>query len=248
MTENFECKQKWKLEHICSKPHVLPPDLFTHSIFGKSMVSQYATKERIPCDLQIEHFRKLGFPDSFCTIIEYGLPLLLGANPVQKCVPNHASANMREHHEFISTTLKKWEQMGVIHYVSHQPHIVNPLSVVANERKKRLVLDARSSGLNDVIISPKFALPNLGNIVQTLYSNDFMLKLDLANGFLQLPIQKQEHTYLGFRSPIDSRFGVFTRLSFGLRSAPFLFSTFTHALKEAAKQLLNISAEVYIDD
>lgn len=138
--------------------------------------------------------------------------------------------------------------MGVIQYVSYQPHIVNPLSVVANERKKRLVLDARSSGLNDVIISPKFALPNLGGIVQTLHSNDFMLKLDLANGFLQLPIQKQEHRYLGFRNPIDGRFGVFTRLSFGLRSAPFLFSTFTHALKQATKQILDIDAQVYIDD
>lgn len=137
---------------------------------------------------------------------------------------------------------KKWENIGVFYYVNQQPHVVNPLSVVSNERKKRLVLDAKSSGLNDFIISP------IGKILQTLHSKDFMVKLDLANGFLQLLIQKHEQTYLRFRSPIDGRFGVLQRLSFGLRSAPFLFSTFTHALKQAAKQVLNINTEVYLDD
>lgn len=102
--------------------------------------------------------------------------------------------------------------------------------------------------MNHHIISPKFRLPKVEDITQSLFNNDFMLKLDLANGFLQLPICETERSYLGFKSPIDGRFGVFNRLSFGLQSAPFLFVTFINAIKRAAWQVLKIQAEVYIDD
>lgn len=203
---------------------------------------------RTPCDLNIKRFKDLGFPTSFCRSIEFGLPLLLGANPPRRSVPNHTSANLDENREFLKMTLDKWESLNILSYVDQQPHIVNPFSVVSNSKKKRLVLDARSSGLNDHIISPKFRLTNIEEIVQSLHINAFMMKLDLANGFLQLPICTHERTYLGFKSPVDGRFGVLNRLSFGLRSAPFLFATFTNVIKEALKQLLKITTQVYIDD
>lgn len=238
-----------KLEHICCNTKILPIDFFNESIFGKSMIhNESGTTERSSSDLNIEYFKHVGFPKNFCTIIEHGLPLLLGANPPRRLVPNHASANLSENKDFIVSTLTKWENMNILSYVYEQPHIVNPLSVVTNGTKKRFVLDARSSGLNDHIISPKFHLPNMEGIAQLLQRDDFMLKLDLANGFLQLPIRNIEKTYLGFRSPIDGRFGVLNRLPFGLRSAPFLFATFTNAIKQATTQILKIQTEVYIDD
>lgn len=212
------------------------------------MINTYSTHERTPSGLNTQNFREAGFPEQFCTVLEHGLPLLLGANPPNRAIPNYASATSPANHEFMRTTLNKWETMGIIRYVEHQPHIVNPLSVVVNENKQRLVLDARSSGLNDNIISPKFILPDIGEIVQTLRSHDFMVKLDLANGFLQLPIQKNEQKFLGFRSPIDGRYGVLQRLPFGLRSAPFLFSSFTNALRQAMEQILQLKTHVYIDD
>lgn len=199
-------------------------------------------------ELKINNFRRAGFPESFCETLEYELPLLLGGNPFRRLVLNHVSAVLHEHRDFVESTLAKWEHMGVIMYVQQRPYIVNPLSVVVSGQKKRLVLDARSSGLNDFIIAPKFALPNIGSMFQRLRSGDYMMKLDLASGFLQLLIWKVEQTFLKFQSPTDNRFGVFQRLSFGLRSAPFLFSTFTYAIKQAVKENLNIKTEVYIDD
>lgn len=237
------------IEHLCCNTKVLPGDFFKSSIFGKSMINDhYPSAVRADSDLNIDYFRTIGFPSSFCDILEFGLPLLLGAHPPSRCVPNHASADMLENREFVESTLDKWEKLRILSYVVNQPLIVNPLSVVSNGVKKRLVFDARSSGLNHHIISPKFRLPKMEDIVQSLFSNDFMLKLDLANGFLQLPICEAERSYLGFRNPINGRFGVFNRLSFGLRSAPFLFATFTNAIKIAARMVLNIQTEVYIDD
>lgn len=60
--------------------------------------------------------------------------------------------------------------------------------------------------------------------------------------------KKKTQTYLRFRRPIDGRFVVLQRLSFGLRSTPFLFASFTHAIKEAAYKLLNFTTKVYIHD
>lgn len=217
---------------------ILPKDFFAKSIFGTSITkNEFHTSARILSALHIENFCKAGFPLEFCKTLEYGLPLLLGGNLPQRLVLNHPSVMLSKNNEFVAAILSKWEQLGVFTYVLQRPHIVNPLSIATNGLKKRLVFDPRSSGL-----------PNIGSVLQRLYRNDYMIKLDLANGFLQLPIQRSGQTYFGFQSPIDGRFGILQRLLFGLRSAPFLFSTFTSALKQAAKQLLNITTEVYIDD
>lgn len=175
----------------------------------------YSSDKKTPSDLCIPYFVQVGFPSNFCRTLEYGLPLLLGANPPRRLVPNHASVNLSENREFVISTLSKWEKMHILSYVTEQPHVVNPLSVVTNGIKKRLVFDARSSGLNDHIISPKFGLPKMEEIIQSLHTNDFMLKMDLANGFLQLPICKIEQNYLGFRSPIDGRLEFFTAFRLG---------------------------------
>lgn len=249
MATNYLGSNRWEVKHICSKTGVLPKDFFAKSIFGKSVtIHEGESAKRISSDLKVEAFIAAGFPLDICDALEYGLPLLLGGNPLRRAVPNHASAMQHENQEFVSLTLEKWERMGVFTYVTERPYIVNPLSVVTSGQKKRLVLDARASGLNDFIIAPKFMLPNMGDVVQRLHTNDFMIKLDLANGFLQLPIQHSEQTYLGFQSPIDGRFATLQRLPFGLRSAPFLFATFTHALKLGAKQVIGVDSEVYIDD
>lgn len=176
------------------------------------------------------------------------MPILLHTIPPRRVVKNHSSASAAENEEFVTKTLQKWESMGVIRYVLNAPYLINPLSVVVNGEKKRLVLDARASGLNDHILAPKFSLPSIETVVNELHDGDYLIKMDLANGFLQLPINDNEQTYLGFRNPVDGRFGVVQRLPFGLRSAPFLFASFTCAIKEAARHLLKLTTEVYIDD
>lgn len=250
MSEHHKfASEEWELNHICSKAHVLPPEFFDFSIFGKSIVGPvYSEESEMPSALKINNFVKAGFPLSFCTVLKCGLPLLLRAIPPRRGIRNHTSARQEENREFVEATLQKWEETGVIKYVSYEPHIVNPFNVVVNGVKKRLVLDAKASGLNDHIIAPKFKLPDMETIIDTLYDNDYMTKMDLASGFLQLSINKHEQTYLGFKSPVDGRFGVVQRLPFGLRSAPFLFASFTYGIQMAAAKVLNVETQVYIDD
>lgn len=215
MNQQFTASE-WKMNHICSRAQVLPPDFFDFSIFGKSIVGkEYFTEFDATSTLNIQNFKLAGFPESFCTILRCGLLLLLRAIPLRRTMRNHASAREAENIEFIKATLQKWEDMRVIKYVTDEPHIINPLNVVTSGIKKRLVLDAKASGLNDHIIAPKFKLPDMESIIDALHDKDYMIKMDLASGFLQLPINKNEQTYLGFKSLVDGRFGVVQRLPFG---------------------------------
>lgn len=131
-------------------------------------------------------------------------------------------------------------------------HRSNPLHYTSTTYNQSTKLDARSSGLNDHIFVPKFNVPDMEATVRSRSDENYRIKMDLANGFLQSPIQqkkkKKTQTYLRFRRPIDGRFVVLQRLSFGLRSTPFLFASFTHAIKEAAYKLLNFTTKVYIHD
>lgn len=239
----------WELKHICSKEDSLPPNFFDHSIFGQSIAGhQHSTANKCTSDLRIDNFIKAGFPNDFCKVLEFGLPILLHTIPPRRVVKNHDTATAVENQDFVTKTLLKWEKMGVIRYTENAPYLVNPFSVVVSGEKKRLVLDARASGLNDHILAPKFMLPSIETVVASLQDGDYLMKMDLASGFLQLPINDREQTYLGFQNPVDGRFGIVQRLPFGLRSAPFLFASFTYALKVAAKQILNLATEVYIDD
>lgn len=249
MAELHTKQNQWNLHHICSKTESLPPDFFQFSTFGRSLTNQnHKSESKSLSDLKIENFRKVGFPLNFCIILENGLPLLLQEIPPRRTVRNHAPAREAENLTFVKETLEKWESTGVIRFIPNELHIMNPFNVVTNGTKKRLVLDARTSGLNDYILASKFRLPDVESIVNVLHKNDFLIKMDLASGFLQLPINQAEQTYLGFRSPVYRRWGVLQRLPFGLRSALFLFQSFTNALQQAADEILHIKTHVYIDD
>lgn len=196
----------------------------------------------------MHRFRELGFPTGFCEVLDYGLPLLMKTTPPSSKRNNHESASADENRTFTSQTLDKWEAMEVFRRVRKRPHTINPLAVISKDGKKRLVLDATSSGLNDCLMSPKFPLPDMESIVRTLYDGSFMMKSDLASGFLQLPINADEQTYLGFTHPIEGTYCVMQRLPFGLASAPFLFMTFTKTIERAVEKILGVQTRVYIDD
>lgn len=244
----YEVK-KWHADHICSKPERLPVDFFRHSPFGRSLIySSYPKNRETPSGLRTGHFDELGFPDGFCEVLKFGLPLLIHTEPTRTRRRNHESALASENLEFVRLTLDKWENMQVFRRTHDVPHIINSLSVISKEGKQRLVLDARSSGLNDCLLSPKFPLADIESIVSMTRSGAFLMKTDLASGFLQLPVNAEEQTYLGFIHPVDGSYCMMQRLSFGLASAPFLFQTFTQTVQTAAETILGVRTRVYIDD
>lgn len=242
----------WNIRHICTRPEKHPNDFFAASPFGRSIAKATETERMAEgtteSNLNMNHFAELGFPQGFQSTLRRGLPLLLHAIPQKRVMANHRSTADPENRGFLNEALEKWEKAEIFTYSEKIPHVINSLKVVVKGTKRRLVLDARSSGLNEKIIAPKFALPQMSEIINMITEDGWMMKADLTNGFIQLPINQAEQTYLSFVHPINRKYCKLQRLPFGLASAPFLFQTFTRFLQEGIERLLGIQTRVYIDD
>lgn len=175
-----------------------------------------------------------------------GVPLLLESIPPQCEIDNYSSIN--ENIDFVKETLEKWEHLGVYQEVHDKPHVISPLGVAEKDGKKRLVVDATASGLNDHLVNPSFHLPTHSDIIRGLYKDDHLCKADFQNGFLQLPVREVERTFLGFFHPIKQKYCVFIRLPFGLGPGTFLFHTFSTGVKCFFTTVFRIDLEAYIDD
>lgn len=225
----------------------LPNNFFTYSQFGHSPALPPREDEPlVTSDLNLTRFTQLGFPAAFTQQLERGIPLLMHTIPPPAHIGNYSS--VKDHRAFVKDTLQQWDTMGVYKQTEHKPHMVHPLGVVEKEGKQRLILDATATQLNKHLYAPKFQLPSHARILPTLTHRMYLAKADLKSGFLQLPIRERERTFVGFKHPITGKWCVFHRLPFGLGPATFLFQTFTVALKLCLRTVLNIDAEVYIDD
>lgn len=241
--------QQWHYNHICTQPERLPDNFFNKSPFGKSLITlEERANTRVESNLNTDNFDELGFPSEFVKSLRNGLPLLLHSMPVRRRTQHHQSVLDEENRSSVEKALTQWEKDRVFEYTEMEPFLLNPLKLVITETKKRLVFDARSSGLNEHILAPKFTLPRIEAAVAMLTDAGLMIKADLANGFLQLPIRKQEQTFLGFIHPLSNRYCIIKRLPFGLTSAPFLFQTFTQTLEKGIEKIINVKSKVYIDD
>lgn len=75
--------------------------------------------------------------------------------------------------------------------------------------------------LNNQKVKMNFPLPNIDDHVALLAGSKLFIGLDLARGYLQLPINLEYRHKTAFVRREET--GEFTRMIFGLTNAPFYF-------------------------
>lgn len=188
----------------------------------------------------------MGFSEDFCKLIEEGFGILLGRRITPFWGKNYSS--LSEFPEKVQTELDRWEKIGVFEYVETRPTIVNPLGAVFKKNKTRLFVDCSGSGLNDCLWCPYFKLPTVQSAIRKMKKFSWQLTLDLEDGFFHIPLKSSEVDLLGFQHPINGRWARFRFLPFGLRSAPFIFCTFSGAVVCWVRRRVGGSHTVYVDD
>lgn len=100
------------------------------------------------------------------------------------------------------------------------------------------------TSVNDISEGNAFPLPAIDHILPELVGCKCFATLDLQKGFFQLPLDKDSQTHTAFYGPRNEVY-YFTRVPFGLKTAPCLFqSSMQHILRD----LHGKTCIVYIDD
>ena len=151
--------------------------------------------------------------------------------------------------DFMTTTLKQWESIGVIQNWKNvpdsaylpQPVVVCPLGIEPD--KPRAIWNGRY--LNEFIKATPFSMDNAAKVAEVAWKGAHMFKLDHKNGFVHVSIAPNSRKYFGISW--EGEFYVLCVLLFGWKSSPYIYHTLTEAVYMYAISL-DIPMLGWIDD
>ena len=119
------------------------------------------------------------------------------------------------------------------------------LSTLHMEKKSRLVINLRSH-VNKRLHSWPFRYASISTFLTAIRPGGWLAKTDISAGFHHIRIAPGDLKYLAFKTPTG--FYRFTRLPFGLSTAPALFSWLTAEVNAILRRRGIAASMVYIDD
>ena len=137
--------------------------------------------------------------------------------------------------------IKDWQTAGII-----EPSVSPWAAAMVPVRKKdsdklRWTMDYRS--LNQVTVPDRYPLPNIEANLQNMAGSKYFSALDISQAYHCIEMDDASKPLTAFISPLGTF--QFTRLPFGLRNAPSLFSRF---IKLALQSLPSRFLSAYMDD
>ena len=139
----------------------------------------------------------------------------------------------------IEEALSDLESKNIIQKVEYAEFASPIVPVMKSDGSVRICTDFRK--VNLILHESKFPIPNMNELISSASGHKFYSKLDLKNAYLQLLVAPEDTKYL----VINTHLGLYkySRLPFGLHSAPSIFQRFIEQL------LSNIEGVFpYIDD
>lgn len=111
----------------------------------------------------------------------------------------------------------------------------------SGEKKWRIVIDYRK--LNEQMPDDEHPLPRIEDIIDRLGQAQFFTTLDLASGFHQIPVKKEDQEKTAF-STFEGHFQ-YTRMPMGIKNGPRVFQRLINA---SLSGIIGSEAFVYLDD
>ena len=170
----------------------------------------------------LSFFRALNASPYVLNIIENGHHPVLTSKVESYEIENRGS--FKKYEEFAIPELLKLIKTGRVEIVKEKPAFLNPLHVVQQPNKKRLILDC--SYLNNFIEIPKFKYEDQKTALSFFKKNGFMISYDLKDGYNQVLIDKRFRKYLSFKFVYKGQ-TIYARYvcgPFGLKDLPYVFT------------------------
>ncbi|GJR31972.1 putative reverse transcriptase domain-containing protein [Tanacetum coccineum] len=168
--------------------------------------------------------------------IEFGIELILGAEPISKAPYRMAPIELKE----LKEQLQEMLENGFIR-PSVSPWGAPVLFVKKKDGSMRLCIDYRE--LNRITIRNRYPLPRIDDLFDQLQGAKYFSKIDLRSGYHQLRVREQDISKTAFRT----RYGhyEFLVMPFGLTNAP---AVFMDLMNRIFHEYLDKFVIVFIDD
>lgn len=209
-------------------------------ILGKTTCRELHLIQRLNNDMQINNvelqieskvFDGLGCIKNF----EYDIDIVDGAK--FKMIPARKIPYAIK--EQVKAEIDNMMKMGVIEQVNNPTPVVSPMVIVKQKKKLRICLDP--SEVNKNLLRRQHPLTSIEEIAARITGSKYFTVLDCKKGFWQIKVSEKTKKYLTFSTPWGRY--CFTRLPFGLSSAPEVFQkVMNELLREFDK------VEVSMDD
>jgi hypothetical protein len=151
--------------------------------------------------------------------ITHGITLPLDVEPIN--IHYNNTTTVTDNHLLVADRISEYMSIGAVQQLpadAPTPLLVQPLHVILKDGKKpRLVIDL-SRNLNQLLPHTTFKYSSVHDAVLLSTHRCFYSKLDISNCFLSFPLHPSCYKYFTFQ--FDGRYYQFTRLPFGLSTAP----------------------------
>ena len=149
--------------------------------------------------------------------------------------------------KIVEDQVQEWIKMGICEESNSEFNcplyaVPKPDDRHTGAKRWRIVTDFRA--LNQNTITEEFPMPSINDLFDRIgKGNKYFTKIDLSNGFLQIPIDPRDRHKMAFTTNRGKY--QFTRMPFGLKNAPFFFQ---RAMNKILAPLINKGILVYLDD
>ena len=164
------------------------------------------------------------------------IPLVDGSKPHSPPLRKYSIPELRE----LKIQIAYYLNQGWIR-PSHSPWGAPILFVPKKNGKLRFCVDYR--GLNKCTVKSTYPLANIDNIIENLQGAKFFSKIDLSQGYHQVPVADEDIA----KTAMKTRYGSYEWMvmNFGLTNAP---AAFTHMMNDVFTDFTDIFVLVFIDD
>lgn len=141
--------------------------------------------------------------------------------------------------EEIHRIVTDWKRCGVVSETTSA--YASPVLLVKQAGKNRLCVEYRR--LNKQTIRQHYPLPDMMEQLESLAESRLFTQLDLASGYLQIPLTKEASEKTAFITADTT--GEFNRMPFGLSGA---VAEFTRLMQRVLSQIQGLHVRNYLDD
>lgn len=161
-----------------------------------------------------------------CAPTEMKIEEFPGSKPVQ-LKPYRTSAGERQK---IKEIVKEWKEAGIV--TETDSEYASPVILLKKKTgDHRLVVDYRRLNLQTKRVN--YPLPDIDTILEKLRGGKLYTILDLAHGYMQIPLDEESKKKTAFITEDDT--GQFERMPFGVKNGPVKFQ---RTMNEVLAELL----------